>query len=128
MPATVNLVADRLGVDGIPTFQLQAGCSGAVQALEVACHFLAASEHRTALVIGGDTTAKHLDTNLDIASLPPAQLHPYYAAERGLVDDVIDPRETRQVLIRSLRMLQAKHTGGGLLGSVKLNSVRHEAL
>ncbi|MFC9927152.1 acyl-CoA carboxylase subunit beta [Streptomyces sp. NPDC127190] len=36
-------------------------------------------------------------------------MHPYYAAERGLVDDVIDPRETRSVLIRSLRMLRGKH-------------------
>ncbi|MFY1701318.1 MULTISPECIES: acyl-CoA carboxylase subunit beta [Micromonospora] len=36
-------------------------------------------------------------------------MHPYYAAERGLVDDVIAPAETRQVLVRSLRMLRAKH-------------------
>ncbi|MFG3165288.1 acyl-CoA carboxylase subunit beta [Streptomyces sp. NPDC048232] len=36
-------------------------------------------------------------------------MHPYYAAERGLVDDVIDPRETRTVLIRSLAMLRTKH-------------------
>ncbi|UQI45081.1 acyl-CoA carboxylase subunit beta [Streptomyces sp. HU2014] len=36
-------------------------------------------------------------------------MHPYYAAERGLVDDVIDPGETRQVLIRSLAMLRGKH-------------------
>ncbi|NBM18673.1 acyl-CoA carboxylase subunit beta [Streptomyces sp. GC420] len=36
-------------------------------------------------------------------------MHPYYAAERGLVDDVIDPRDTRQVLIRSLDMLRSKH-------------------
>ena len=36
-------------------------------------------------------------------------MHPYYAAERGLVDDVIDPAETRQVLIRSLAMLDSKH-------------------
>ncbi|SDK12260.1 Acetyl-CoA carboxylase, carboxyltransferase component [Actinopolyspora mzabensis] len=36
-------------------------------------------------------------------------MHPYYAAERGLVDDVIDPGETRQVLVRSLGMLRAKH-------------------
>jgi acetyl-CoA carboxylase carboxyltransferase component len=38
-----------------------------------------------------------------------ALMHPYYAAERGLVDDVIDPGETRQVLIRSLAMLRSKH-------------------
>ena len=36
-------------------------------------------------------------------------MHPYYAAERGLVDDVIDPAETREVLVRSLAMLQSKH-------------------
>ncbi|TDC16014.1 acyl-CoA carboxylase subunit beta [Streptomyces sp. 8K308] len=36
-------------------------------------------------------------------------MHPYYAAERGLVDDVIDPAETRHVLIQSLAMLRSKH-------------------
>ncbi|MFI6464608.1 acyl-CoA carboxylase subunit beta [Streptomyces sp. NPDC050538] len=36
-------------------------------------------------------------------------MHPYYAAERGLVDDVIDPADTREVLTRSLAMLHTKH-------------------
>ncbi|MFC4030682.1 acyl-CoA carboxylase subunit beta [Streptomyces polygonati] len=36
-------------------------------------------------------------------------MHPYYAAERGLVDDVIDPVETREVLIGALTMLRTKH-------------------
>lgn len=35
-------------------------------------------------------------------------MHPYYAAERGLVDDVIDPAETRAILARSLSMLRSK--------------------
>jgi acetyl-CoA carboxylase carboxyltransferase component len=34
--------------------------------------------------------------------------NPYGAAERGYVDDVIDPRETRRVLARSLEMLRTK--------------------
>jgi len=34
--------------------------------------------------------------------------NPYIAAERGYVDDVIDPRDTRRVLIRSLAMLRTK--------------------
>jgi acetyl-CoA carboxylase carboxyltransferase component len=34
--------------------------------------------------------------------------NPYIAAERGYVDDVIDPRETRRVLVRSLAMLRTK--------------------
>ncbi|MFD5769984.1 acyl-CoA carboxylase subunit beta [Streptomyces sp. NPDC127049] len=35
-------------------------------------------------------------------------MHPYHAAERGLVDDVVEPGETRSVLIRSLAMLRTK--------------------
>jgi acetyl-CoA carboxylase carboxyltransferase component len=34
--------------------------------------------------------------------------NPYVAAERGYVDDVIDPAETRRVLVRSLRLLASK--------------------
>ncbi len=35
-------------------------------------------------------------------------VHPYYAAERGLVDDVIDPRATRTMLARAFAMLHRK--------------------
>jgi acetyl-CoA carboxylase carboxyltransferase component len=35
-------------------------------------------------------------------------MHPYYAAERGLVDDIIDPADTRPVLAEALAMLRAK--------------------
>jgi acetyl-CoA carboxylase carboxyltransferase component len=34
--------------------------------------------------------------------------HPYKAAERGFVDDVIDPRDTRPRLIDALRSLEGK--------------------
>ncbi|MBI4499033.1 MAG: methylmalonyl-CoA carboxyltransferase, partial [Chloroflexi bacterium] len=34
--------------------------------------------------------------------------HPYVAAARGYIDDVIDPRETRSKIIRALEMLQNK--------------------
>jgi 3-oxoacyl-[acyl-carrier-protein] synthase-3 len=61
MPATVNEVAERLGVNQVPTFQLQSGCAGAVQALDLACGFIASGRHRTGLVLGGDVCAKHLD-------------------------------------------------------------------
>ncbi|MGC9543285.1 acyl-CoA carboxylase subunit beta [Streptomyces sp. UG1] len=36
-------------------------------------------------------------------------MHPYYAAERGLIDAVIDPAETREVLVAALAMLRTKH-------------------
>ena len=35
--------------------------------------------------------------------------NPYITAARGWVDDVIDPRETRSYLIRSLETLKGKH-------------------
>jgi acetyl-CoA carboxylase carboxyltransferase component len=34
--------------------------------------------------------------------------NPYAAAERGYVDDVIDPAETRRVLVRGLALLASK--------------------
>jgi len=73
MPATVNVVADRLGIDGIPTYQLQSGCAGAVQALDVAGQLLRSGRYTTALVLGGDTCAKHLDLTVDGATLAPAE-------------------------------------------------------
>jgi acetyl-CoA carboxylase carboxyltransferase component len=35
-------------------------------------------------------------------------VHPFYAAERGLVDDVIDPTQTRAAVARGLNMLRTK--------------------
>lgn len=35
--------------------------------------------------------------------------NPYWAAGRGYIDDVIDPKDTRKHLIRHLRMLEHKH-------------------
>jgi len=74
MPAVVNMVADRLGINEVRTYQLQSGCSGAVQALELAHDLLSCGVHRTALVIGADTCAKHFDIGIDIKTMPPAQL------------------------------------------------------
>jgi acetyl-CoA carboxylase carboxyltransferase component len=37
-------------------------------------------------------------------------MHPYYAAEHGLVDDVIDPADTRAAVARGLAMLRNKRT------------------
>ena len=34
--------------------------------------------------------------------------NPYVAAAYGMVDDVIDPRETRQKIVESLEMLKGK--------------------
>jgi 3-oxoacyl-[acyl-carrier-protein] synthase-3 len=74
MPATVNVVADRLRVNDVPTFQLQSGCAGAFQALDVAHQMLQTGRYRNALVLGGDVIAKHYDLGLDLRRLPPAEM------------------------------------------------------
>lgn len=53
MPATVNSVADRVGFNSIPTFQIQAGCSGAVQAMMFADLIISSGKHKNVLVLGG---------------------------------------------------------------------------
>ncbi|CCH78589.1 putative acyl-CoA carboxylase (Putative Propionyl-CoA carboxylase) [Nostocoides japonicum T1-X7] len=45
----------------------------------------------------------------ELAAAYAAELmHPYNAAERGFVDEIIDPRDTRRVLVEGLRMLRTK--------------------
>jgi acetyl-CoA carboxylase carboxyltransferase component len=43
-----------------------------------------------------------------IAEYTQELMHPYYASERGLVDDVIDPADTRVMVIRALDLLSEK--------------------
>ena len=38
--------------------------------------------------------------------------NPYYAAERGYVDDVIEPKQTRPVLVAALEMARSKRVSG----------------
>jgi 3-oxoacyl-[acyl-carrier-protein] synthase-3 len=73
MPATVNMVADLLGVDGVPTYQLQSGCTGAFQAIDVAYTMLLSGRARTALVLGGDGCAKHFDLEADPTGMRPSE-------------------------------------------------------
>ncbi|MFC9295701.1 3-oxoacyl-ACP synthase III family protein [Streptomyces sp. NPDC057011] len=77
MPATVNIVADRLGIDGVRTFQLQSGCSGAVQALDVARQILLSGSGRRVLVLGGDVIARFYDVTADLRKAAPAELVNY---------------------------------------------------
>ena len=74
MPATVNVIADRLGINDISAYQLQSGCSGAVQALDVAAQLLSTGRHRTALVLGGDVCAKNYAVDIDASAMAPGEM------------------------------------------------------
>ncbi|WP_165986449.1 3-oxoacyl-ACP synthase III family protein [Streptomyces sp. YIM 98790] len=73
MPATVNVVADRLGLNDIPTFQLTSGCAGALTGLYTARALLAGGLRR-GLVIGADSVVKLWPSDGDIQHARPAEL------------------------------------------------------
>lgn len=80
MPTTAALLADRLGIDGVPVYQIQSGCTGAVQALALARALLTAGtggDRPLGLVVGGDVCSKHLDLAQDFRELPPSALVNY---------------------------------------------------
>ncbi|MBL6951050.1 MAG: ketoacyl-ACP synthase III [Alphaproteobacteria bacterium] len=60
-PATATMVQARLGVAGIPAFDVQAVCSGFIYALAVADNFIKAGQARNVLVIGAETFSRILD-------------------------------------------------------------------
>jgi 3-oxoacyl-[acyl-carrier-protein] synthase III len=93
MPATVNVVADRLGVDGVPTYQLQSGCTGAIQALDLARQLLLSGRHRNALIIGGDISHKFYDVAADLRALPPEELVHYVLFGDGAGAAVLSTEE-----------------------------------
>jgi 3-oxoacyl-[acyl-carrier-protein] synthase-3 len=73
MPATVNLVAERLGVNNVPTLQLTSGCAGALQGLYTARALLAGGARR-GLVIGADTCLKLWPSKRDLKLMKPAEM------------------------------------------------------
>jgi 3-oxoacyl-[acyl-carrier-protein] synthase-3 len=68
-PATAPAVATRLGLTGIPAFDIAAGCTGFLYGLATAAGLIAAGTARTVLVIGADRLAALPDPG-DRATVP----------------------------------------------------------
>lgn len=102
LPTTANQTADRLGLNHLPTYQLQAGCSGAVQALDVARALLAGG-HRAGLVVAGDVTARFLEAGQDASALATQELVNYVLFGDGAAAAVVtaDP-QGEAVAVRGL--------------------------
>ena len=60
---------------------------------------------RKELKVSADPDARRVELCAEYAD---RLMNPLAAAERGFVDDVIDPADTRQVLVRALAMLRSK--------------------
>jgi propionyl-CoA carboxylase beta chain len=60
---------------------------------------------RKAIAAADDAEAKRAEL---IADYEERFGNPYIAAERGYIDDVIEPQDTRRRLVQSLEMLRSK--------------------
>ncbi len=60
-PSTACFVQDKLGLTGIPAFDISAACSGFVYALTTASQFIQAGMYKRILVIGADLLSKFAD-------------------------------------------------------------------
>jgi 3-oxoacyl-[acyl-carrier-protein] synthase-3 len=61
MPSTANLVQAELGLDDIPSFDVTAGCTGFIYALQIADQFIKSKQSKTILVIGVEVLSKVID-------------------------------------------------------------------
>ena len=57
-PSTACIVQEKLGAPGCPAFDLSAGCTGFIYALDVARGLLEVNDRRYALVIGAETLSR----------------------------------------------------------------------
>jgi 3-oxoacyl-[acyl-carrier-protein] synthase-3 len=62
-PATAGIVQDKIGAVGCPAFDVTAGCSGFVYALDIASSMLEKNHGRHALVIGSESLSRFIDWN-----------------------------------------------------------------
>jgi 3-oxoacyl-[acyl-carrier-protein] synthase-3 len=60
-PSTACIIQPRLGIQGVPAFDVQAVCTGFVYALSIADKFVRTGSSKHALVIGADTMSRLLD-------------------------------------------------------------------
>jgi 3-oxoacyl-[acyl-carrier-protein] synthase-3 len=98
MPATVNLVAERLELNNIPTLQIMSGCAGALQGLFTA-RALLASGLRRGLVIGADTCLKLWPSKRDVKQMKPAEMINFALFGDGAGAAVVDADVTGPGLV-----------------------------
>lgn len=60
-PSTACIVQDKIGAKNAAAFDIMAGCTGFIYALEIASNMLKGSAMKKALVIGADTLSKITD-------------------------------------------------------------------
>lgn len=98
MPASVNVIAEKIEMDHVTTFQIQSGCAGCIQAFQLANTMLREGSYTNALIISADTTYKFMDLDRDFSATPPDELINFALFGDGAGASVLSIDESRKGL------------------------------
>ena len=82
-PSTACILQEKLGASGCPAFDLTAGCTGFVYALNVASSLLEANRKSHALVIGAETLSQDRELGRPLDLRPPRRRRRRRRSSRG---------------------------------------------
>ncbi len=60
-PATANIISDKLGIKNAFSYDMNAGCSGFLYALETASHFIESGRYKKVVVVGAEKMSSIVD-------------------------------------------------------------------
>ncbi len=60
-PSTACIIGDKLGINGVPAFDIAAGCTGFIYGLAIADAFIRSGIYKTVLVVGAEELFKIMD-------------------------------------------------------------------
>lgn len=94
-PATANIISDKVGIKNAHSFDLNAGCSGFLYALNTASKFVEAGSHKKVVVVGAEKMSSIVDYQ-DRATCPifgdgagAVLLEPTTDEDIGIVDSIL---------------------------------------
>lgn len=63
MPSTANILAEKLQLEQVTAFDVNAACSGFLHVLDIGAAFIESGRHKNVLVIGADKISSYVDIN-----------------------------------------------------------------
>ncbi|EMB77233.1 3-oxoacyl-ACP synthase III family protein [Streptococcus mutans] len=122
IPSTVNLLADKLEKSSIRTYQIQSGCAGAVQALDLARLLIKSGEvSNSVLVVGVDTVGKFIDLSKKLTDMKASEVVNYALFGDGCGAALVS---TKQEGLEVCKIIN-RFSGLGVEGAQKINWFGH---
>ena len=122
IPSTVNLLADKLKRNSIRTYQIQSGCAGAVQALDLARLLIESGEvTESVLVVGVDTVGKFIDLSKSLTDMKSSEVVNYALFGDGCGAALVSSKPEGLELCKIIN----RFSGLGIKGAQKINWFGH---